>query len=203
MKLYLATGNAHKAEELTAILAASGLAVEVLTAKNLGGMPDVDEDQDNFAGNALKKAQALLPLIACDDAWSLADDSGLTVDFLDGAPGVYSARYAGEGASDCDNLNKLMSVLEDVGQREAAFECHLSLLSKDGEYYAFSGKCSGRISEEKRGNDGFGYDPVFVPEGHDRSFAEMSGEEKAELSHRGRALVELVDWLKTRLGDPS
>lgn len=197
MRLFLATGNAHKAVELRTILGASGVDVEIETAKALGGMPEVVEDRDTFAGNALKKAQALVRLVSAGD-WVLADDSGLAVDCLDGAPGVYSARYAGEGASDRQNLLKLMGALEGVSQRRAAFECHLSLVSAEGESIAFSGSCSGEIIEEERGREGFGYDPVFVPEGYEQTFAEMSGEEKSKLSHRGKALIQLIEWLKSR-----
>ncbi|MDQ8182156.1 RdgB/HAM1 family non-canonical purine NTP pyrophosphatase [Pelagicoccus sp. SDUM812005] len=199
MKLYLATGNAHKIEELRAMLAAAGLAMEVHGPAALGGMPEVVEDQDSFSGNALKKARALatrLPSGAC----ALADDSGLCVDALDGAPGVYSARYAGEGASDAENTDKLLKSLEALGavDRSAGFQCHLALVSATGEEQIFAGECRGRIIEAKQGEGGFGYDPVFVPDGFSKTFAELSRSEKAGLSHRGKAMEQLVAWLRSK-----
>ncbi|MDQ8200766.1 RdgB/HAM1 family non-canonical purine NTP pyrophosphatase [Pelagicoccus enzymogenes] len=200
MKLYLATGNAHKIEELRAMLAAAGLAVEVFGPLEVGGMPEVVEDQDSFAGNALKKARALAALLPAG-AYALADDSGLCVDALDGAPGVYSARYAGEDASDDDNTNKLLHILSALGEvdRSAGFQCHLALVSKGGEEQVFEGECRGRIIERKMGAGGFGYDPVFVPDGFSESFAQLTRAQKAGLSHRGKAMAKLIAWLEGEL----
>lgn len=179
------------------MLAAANVAIEVHTPAAVGGMPEVDEDQDSFSGNALKKARALSAILP-EDGWALADDSGLCVDALDGAPGVYSARYAGEEASDSDNIDKLLKEIEGVpdGKRGASFQCHLAIVSPHGEELVFEGACKGRIIRERQGEGGFGYDPVFIPEGFTLSFAELSGEEKAELSHRGMAMGKLVAWLK-------
>ncbi|MBD5779900.1 RdgB/HAM1 family non-canonical purine NTP pyrophosphatase [Pelagicoccus sp. NFK12] len=200
MKLYLATGNAHKIEELRAMLAAAGLAVEVFGPSEVGGMPEVVEDQDSFAGNALKKARALAALLPTG-AYALADDSGLCVDALDGAPGVYSARYAGEDATDDDNTNKLLHILSALGDvdRSAGFQCHLALVSKGGDEQVFEGECRGRIIERKMGAGGFGYDPVFVPDGFSESFAQLTRAQKAGLSHRGKAMAKLIGWLEGEL----
>lgn len=199
MKLFLATGNKHKVEELKAMIADSRLSVEALPASAIGGMPDVVEDQETFTGNALKKARALAAL-APEGAWALADDSGLCVDALDGAPGVYSARYAGEGASDEENLQKLLREMSglDASRRGAEFRCHLALVARSGEEHVFEGKCRGRIIEQRRGEGGFGYDPIFTPEGEERSFAELSEKEKAEISHRGDAMETFIAWLRWR-----
>lgn len=196
MRLFLATGNLHKVEELQAMLAAANLEIEVLTPAAVGGMPEVIEDQDSFCGNALKKARALSALLP-EGGWALADDSGLCVDALGGEPGVFSARYAGEDASDSDNIDKLLGALAGVGteERGARFECHLAIVSPQGEELVFPGQCAGRIILERRGEGGFGYDPVFIPEGFDLSFAELGSDEKAKLSHRGAAMAKLIDWL--------
>lgn len=199
MKLYLATGNLHKVEELRSMLAAASFDLEVHTAAAVGGMPDVVEDQETFSGNALKKARALAAVLP-EGSWALADDSGLCVDALGGAPGVYSARYAGEGASDRENLEKLLHALEGVeaGKRSASFRCHLALFSPHGEEHVFEGACHGQIIRESAGSGGFGYDPIFVPDGFDLTFAELTAKEKEQLSHRGAAMALFVDWLGKR-----
>lgn len=199
MKLYLATGNLHKLEELRTMLRDAGLSIEVHTPAAVGGMPEVEEDQDSFSGNALKKARALAALLP-DDGWALADDSGLRVDALDGAPGVYSARYAGEDATDAQNTAKLLLALDGVedGRRGAAFHCHLALVCPGGEERVFEGSCRGSILREQAGSGGFGYDPVFAPQGFEKTFAELTSQEKQELSHRGAAMRSLIDWLRER-----
>lgn len=200
MKLYLATGNLHKVKELQLFLTAADLNVHVRTPASVGGMPEVVEDQDSFAGNALKKARALAALID-QDAWALADDSGLCVDALGGAPGVVSARYAGAQASDSDNVEKLMQELDGIEERNrlARFRCCLAIVSPLGEEHVFQGECPGHIAHERRGSHGFGYDPVFVPDGEERTFAELFEDEKAKLSHRGAAMKQLVAWLRSKV----
>ncbi|MCH6256604.1 RdgB/HAM1 family non-canonical purine NTP pyrophosphatase [Puniceicoccaceae bacterium K14] len=200
MKLYLATGNAHKVKELQEIIAAAKLPIEVFSAKEVGGMPEVVEDQETFTGNALKKGLALAQQLP-EGTWALADDSGLCVDCLDGAPGVYSARYAGEKATDTENLNKLLHEMEGLPleQRSASFQCHLAMVSSSGDEQIFIGQCEGHIIEEACGEGGFGYDPVFVPQGKEKTFAEISSEEKAGLSHRGNALKEMIEFLRNAL----
>lgn len=205
MKLHLATGNAHKIEEVRAILAGSGVRIDVLGPEAVGGMPAVEEDAGTFAGNALKKARALAERLPEEGtpAWAMADDSGLCVDALDGAPGVYSSRFAGPGATDAANVEKLLGLLADVpdAERTAAFRCAIALVSNDGRECVFEERCPGRILRECRGTGGFGYDPVFVPKGYDRTFAELPTEVKNRISHRARALVEMAAWLRAGHGD--
>lgn len=196
MDIYLASGNAHKLSEIQAML--SGLNLTLHSAKALGGMPFVDESADDFAGNALLKAQGLESIVP-EGAWVLADDSGLCVKALNGAPGVRSARYAGEDATDADNNAKLLSALEGLQeeQRGAAFHCVFCLLGPDS-MMEFSGKCPGHLLSEPKGADGFGYDPLFVPEGETRTFAEMADHEKNQISHRAKAVAALRAWLAKR-----
>ncbi|PTY04807.1 non-canonical purine NTP pyrophosphatase, RdgB/HAM1 family [Opitutaceae bacterium EW11] len=192
MKLYLASGNAHKAQEFQALADASGAEMQVLSARSLGGMPSVVEDTGTFVGNARKKAHALR-VLAPADAWVLADDSGLCVDALSGAPGVESAYYAGPQSDGAANLAKLLHVLRDVPgeRRRAHFVCVLVLLSPTGKEQIFEGRCNGTLAEEARGDHGFGYDPIFIPDGRKKSLAEMSEAQKNALSHRARAWMEL------------
>ena len=188
--LIIATGNAHKIEEFELLL--KGLPFEVVSAKTCGGMPDVDEDGSTFAANAQIKAEALRKL-APTDAWVMADDSGLEVDSLDGAPGIYSARYAGVDASDQDNVVKLLDALKDVPKvaRTARFRCVLCVIDHDGYITQYDGCCEGRIDTEVHGDGGFGYDPIFIPNGYSESFAQLGDAVKSQLSHRAKA-VELM-----------
>lgn len=198
-KLYLASGNGHKAEELSKLLAAEGVGVEVLSARELGGMPDVEENALTFEGNGVLKALALYPKVP-EGCGVLADDSGLEVAFLKGAPGVRSARYAGENATDADNRRKLLQALQGVSplKRRAAFRCCLVLIDPQGEQTVFNGISHGVLLNEERGEGGFGYDSLFVPEGDQRTYAEMTVEEKGKTSHRAKAVRQLVEWWKQR-----
>lgn len=197
-KLYIATGNAHKVEELSTMFKAAALDLSVCSAKEVGGMPDVVEDADTFEGNALLKAKALVERVAPDD-WVLADDSGIVVDALGGAPGIYSARYAGEPADDDRNNEKLLNELGDLPfeKRTGRFVCALVLLGNGVEEY-FVGKVEGNIGFELKGEFGFGYDPMFVPKGYEITMGQIEPEEKNGISHRGNALSLLVDWFKSR-----
>jgi XTP/dITP diphosphohydrolase len=197
MKLFLATSNPHKIEELKKMLSEAGLDLAVHTAAAVGGMPEVIEDQDTFSGNALKKARALAALLP-SDGLALADDSGICIDAFDGAPGVRSARYAGESANDEDNLDKLIREMEPVpdGERGGAFVCHLAAVMQGGNEIVFEGEVRGSILRERKGDNGFGYDPVFLPTGRQRTTAEMSQDEKAAISHRGIAARKFIAWLK-------
>ncbi len=197
MKLYLASGNAHKVAEMNALAAASGLAVEIISAKAVGGMPPVVEDSGTFVGNARKKAGALKAVLPAD-AWVLADDSGLCVDFLGDGPGVESAYYAGPSGDGAANLRKLVQVMSGVpaGKRGARFVCVLLIAGPGGVELIFEGRCEGTLCEVPQGGAGFGYDPLFVPSGHERTFAELGDEVKNSLSHRGRAWAGLADWLR-------
>jgi XTP/dITP diphosphohydrolase len=197
LRFFLATGNAHKAREFAALARALGSGpVEILAAGTIGGMPAVPEDTGTFVGNARQKARALLPRLPAD-AWALADDSGLCVDALGGGPGVDSAIYAGPQADSIANLAKLVGVMREVpdGYRGAQFVCLLVALRQDGREMVGEGRCPGRLLREPAGPGGFGYDPIFVPEGVDRSFAELGEEGKRSLSHRAMAWRRLVDQI--------
>lgn len=183
-----ATGNAHKIQEIQAILEPLGIAV--LGAAEVGGMPDVIEDGDTFAANAVKKAVEAASILDC---CVLADDSGLEVFALDGEPGIYSARYAGEGGNDGRNVAKLMQRMAGKTDRAARFVCVIALASPTGLIGTAEGEVRGRISHQPKGGGGFGYDPVFVPEGFEQTFAELPGKVKNRLSHRGNALRNAVD----------
>jgi XTP/dITP diphosphohydrolase len=199
MKLFLASGNAHKAKELQALADAEGLRLEIVSARAAGGMPAVVEDTGTFAGNAGKKARALRAQLPAE-AWALADDSGLCVDALGGAPGVESAYYAGPQSDGAANLKKLVETMRDIpeGRRGAQFVCVLFLAGPVGEFI-FEGRCEGRLLREPCDGGGFGYDPVFAPEGYDRSFAELGDKIKNRLSHRARAWAKLAEWLRARV----
>ena len=173
------------------------LALGIALAHELGGMPEVEENADTFRGNATLKARALVDRIGQND-FVLADDSGLEVDALMGGPGIHSARYAGAKATDVDNLNKLLAALRGVWEddRGAQFTCYLVLADAAGRFWEFSGVCRGRIITRPLGRGGFGYDPVFVPDGYDRTFAQLGDAVKSRISHRARAMAKLVAWLK-------
>jgi XTP/dITP diphosphohydrolase len=173
--------------------------LEVASASELGGMPPVEEDTGTFVGNARKKAAALRPLLP-PGAWALADDSGLCVEALGGAPGVESAYYAGPQGDSAANLAKLVDVMRPVPgpRRQAEFVCVIYLMGPDGAEKSFLGRCPGRLAPEPRGKGGFGYDPLFIPEGFAQSLAEVPPEVKNRISHRGRAWAECVGWLAAR-----
>ena len=195
--LYLASGNAHKAVEFGQIFAAAGLHTAILPATAVGGMPEVEETAPDFIGNARIKAAAILSRVP-EGAWAMADDSGLQVDALDGAPGVISARYAGPGATAADNNARLMRELAQIpdGRRQARFVCVIVLLDASGREFVFEGRCEGRIALERSGHGGFGYDPLFIPEGRTASFADLDAADKNRISHRGKAAAQLIEWLR-------
>lgn len=209
MKFHLASGNAHKVEEFASLARASAAAaalahgpaaalpIEIISARAAGGMPPVVEDAGTFAGNARKKALALRAKLPAD-AWVLADDSGLCVEALDGAPGVESAYYAGPQGDPAANLAKLVTVLRDVPdeRRGACFMCVLFVTGPDGVGRVFEGSSSGRLLRAPRGGAGFGYDPLFVPTGYGQSFSELGEAVKNSVSHRARAWARLVEWVK-------
>jgi XTP/dITP diphosphohydrolase len=196
MEIVLATRNKKKIEEIRRITA--GLPVAILSLDDFPGCPETVEDRDSFEGNAVKKAVEVCRFTGRP---ALADDSGLEVDALGGAPGVYSARYAGgTGGNDVRNYEKLLSELEKVpdGKRSARFVCFMALAFPDGSINTFPGYSEGAICREPRGKSGFGYDPVFIPKGYKTTFAEMSGEAKDTLSHRGKALEKLAEFLRKK-----
>lgn len=193
MYIVIATRNKKKIEEMRRIL--EGLPVLLLTLEDFPGCPEVEENSTTFKVNAIKKAKAVAKYTGKP---ALADDSGLEVYALKGAPGTLSARYAGEDADDIKNIEKLLSEMRMIseGERGARFVCYIAFAFPDGSVETFSGYVEGRIGREPKGRKGFGYDPVFYPEGHNRTFAEMSGDEKDALSHRGKALRELRKYLE-------
>ena len=203
-QIVIASGNSHKAQEIQSLL---GKEYPYLTLRDFPNAPGVKEDASSFAGNAVKKALSLVNWLkqngALSEGWILADDSGLEVDVLDGAPGVHSARYASttqtDNSSDEDNNSKLLREL--IGRvehhRTARFRCVIAL-AQAGEYtqpHIFEGSCEGRIAQSASGEHGFGYDPLFIPNGFNISFGELGPEIKSQLSHRGAALRQLKDWL--------
>ena len=185
MQLLIATRNKHKLEEIRAIFLQPD--IELVCALNYPNAPDVVEDGDTFEANAIKKA---VTLARATGLWSLADDSGLEVNALNGAPGIYSARYAGEPSSYPANNRKLLKELEKTSNRRARFRCVIALSSPGGRVKTVDGRCEGVIAREERGTQGFGYDPLFVPDGFSQTFAEMDPDIKNSISHRGRALVK-------------
>lgn len=191
LKIVFATNNSHKISEFRSCLAQRGVDAEVITIKETGFSGEIVENADSFNGNAYIKAKAL-----CDYTGLIcvADDSGLAVDALNGAPGVYSARYAGENATDEMNIQKLLCALKDVPQeqRTARFVCSICVCRPDGETLYVSGESEGIIIDELRGEGRFGYDPVFFYPPMGKTFAEMSSEEKNSVSHRGRAIEKLL-----------
>jgi len=189
--IHLASGNAHKAREMQRLADASGLPVRLVPADP---MPPVVEDTGTFAGNARKKAAALQAVLP-PGSWVLADDSGVCVDALGGVPGVESAYFAGPAGDPAANLRKLVAVMRDVpdDRRGAQFHCTLVLRGPGGFEREFTGVCRGRLRREPAGTGGFGYDPLFVPDGHTCTTAELAEEEKNRLSHRGRAWAALAE----------
>ena len=197
MKLFLASGNAHKVAEFQTLAAATNSAIEIVSARVAGGMPPVVEDTGTFIGNARKKALALRANLP-PDAWVLADDSGVCVDALGGAPGVESAYYAGPQGDAAANLAKLVAAMREVpaAERGAYFVCVLVLVGPADQTTLAEGRVEGRLLMEPRGGSGFGYDPLFVPTGFDQTYAELSEPEKNAISHRGRAWSSLLAQLK-------
>ncbi len=193
MKLIVATGNAGKLVEIRRLLAES--AIEVAGLAELEDVPEIVEDGETFEANARKKALVVARLTGC---LTLADDSGLAVEALNGAPGVYSARYAGAEADDAANNRKLLEALQGLPQeqRKAAFHCAMALCWPDGQCRSFYGCLEGRILQEPRGDGGFGYDPLFLVPECGQSLAELPLTVKNRVSHRGQALRQVVIWLQ-------
>lgn len=187
-QLVFATNNPHKVDEVRNKL--SGL-FEIRTLSEIGCVEDIPETSDTLQGNAAQKSHYLHEHFHCD---CFADDTGLEVEALNGAPGVYSARYAGPGKDSEANIDKLLAELEGKENRRARFRTVISLIL-DGQEHFFEGIVTGTILTERHGTNGFGYDPVFQPDGYDRSFAELSMDEKNKISHRGRATEKLIQFL--------
>jgi len=198
--LVLATQNEGKVSEFKQFLA--GFDIDIKSLADFGPIPSVEEDGDDFEENALTKARFTARVLGFP---ALADDSGLMVKALDGAPGVYSARYAGAKATDKENNLKLLSALRGIEDRQAAFMCVIAIAVPRGPALIYEGRCEGLVTEDMRGHQGFGYDPVFYYPPLEKTFAEMPQEEKNRISHRGKAMAQLKNelekvliWLKQR-----
>jgi XTP/dITP diphosphohydrolase len=199
--LVIATTNKNKVKEFQEIL--KDFPVTLRSLSDFGPLPEAIEDGETFDDNAYKKALHTARILGLP---AIADDSGLVVEALDGAPGVYSARYAGDKATDKENVNKLLQDMRGVKNRNASFQCVLSIAVPSGPALTYEGSCKGVLLEEPKGESGFGYDPIFFFEEFGKTFAECTAEEKNKVSHRGKALAELkaeipqvIKWLTQRL----
>ena len=189
MKLVFASNNKHKLEEISHI---AGATFTIVSLHDIGCTDEIPETQPTIEGNALQKARYIFDKYAVN---CFADDTGLEIDALNGEPGVYSARFAGVGCSFDDNMDKTLSLMKGITNRKAKFRTVIALLI-DGKEYSFDGYVNGVILEEKRGEKGFGYDAIFMPDGYNQSFAEMSSEIKNSLSHRSMAARNMMVYLK-------
>jgi len=192
MKILIATGNRHKLGELRVLLNVAG--IEFVGTDAFANLPDPVEDADTFEGNALIKARTLSEATGL---WTLADDSGLEVDALGGEPGVLSARYAGKHGDTPANNAKLLRELSGKADRRARFRCAVALVAPDGRSWTVDGTCEGHIIHAESGAGGFGYDPLFVPEGYAETFAQLGPDVKNSLSHRGKAVAKIKTILQT------
>ncbi len=195
--LVLATTNQGKTREITRLL--KGHDIEIKNLTDFGPIPEVIEDGKTFDDNAYKKASFTAKILGYP---AMADDSGLCVEALDGAPGVYSARYAGENATDADNVKKMLQDLKGKDNRAAAFKCVISIALPTGAALTYEGECHGIITDEPVGENGFGYDPLFFYPDLNKTFAQLSMDEKGRVSHRGKALKQvageidkIIDWI--------
>ncbi|QKG84059.1 XTP/dITP diphosphatase [Kroppenstedtia pulmonis] len=193
-EIVIASGNRHKVEELEALLS-QRLGIRVVGLQEWEGLPSVEEDRDTFEGNAIKKAEEIAKVL---NRPTVADDSGLAVDALKGAPGVYSARYAGLNATDEENNHKLLLSMKDVPepQRTASFVCAMALAVPEGKSQVVRGECPGRITTSPAGKNGFGYDPLFFIPEQGCTMAELTPSEKNQISHRARAAEKFVTLLE-------
>ena len=186
--IVLATTNQGKTREIHELL--KGFPVEIKNLDDFGPIPEVIEDGTTFDDNAYKKASFTARVLGYP---AMADDSGLCVEALDGAPGVWSARYAGENATDADNVNKMLNDLKDKDNRNAAFKCVISIAAPTGAALTYEGECQGVITKKPVGDNGFGYDPLFLYPEFNKTFAQLSIQKKGEVSHRGKALKEIAE----------
>ncbi len=186
--IVLATTNQGKTREIHELL--KGFPIEIKNLNDFGPIPEVIEDGTTFDDNAYKKASFTARVLGYP---AMADDSGLCVEALDGAPGVWSARYAGENATDADNVNKMLDDLKDKDNRNAAFKCVISIAVPTGAALTYEGECQGVITKKPVGDNGFGYDPLFFYPEFNKTFAQLSIQKKGEVSHRGKALKEIAE----------
>jgi len=194
LRLLFASQNRHKIEEIKPLLPPY---IEVLSLSEVKYFEEIPETSPTLEGNALQKAQFIFEKFQMP---CFADDTGLEIEALEGRPGVYSARYAGEDKSADDNIQKILRELEGVENRSAVFKTVIALVGVSDKPILFEGIVKGSITKDKRGSNGFGYDPVFMPEGYSKTFAQMSLEEKNKLSHRSRAVKKFAEWLGNRVG---
>lgn len=190
MKLIFATHNKNKTKEVKSMMPSH---IELLSLDDINFHTEIEENATTLEGNALLKAKTIFEKTGIN---CFADDSGLLVDALNGAPGVYSARYAGSQKNDEDNMQKLLHELKDKTNRKAHFKTVMALII-DGKEYLFEGKIEGEIIQEKIGTNGFGYDPIFVPDKFKETFAQLDADTKNKISHRARALQKMLEFLKT------
>ncbi len=186
--IVLATTNQGKTREIHELL--KGFPIEIKNLNDFGPIPEVIEDGTTFDDNAYKKASFTARVLGYP---AMADDSGLCVEALDGAPGVWSARYAGENATDADNVKKMLDDLKDKDNRNAAFKCVISIAVPTGAALTYEGECQGVITKKPVGDNGFGYDPLFLYPEFNKTFAQLSIQKKGEVSHRGKALKEIAE----------
>ena len=191
MKLVFATNNKHKLEEISRLLEGKQ---DIVFLEEIGCHDDIPEDHDTLEGNALQKARYIKDHFGYD---CFADDTGLEIEALDNRPGVYSARYAGPAKDAMQNMKKVLTEMEGISNRKACFRTVIALIL-DGKEYTFEGRVDGQILTEKQGEAGFGYDPIFRPDGFETSFAEMPMDEKNKISHRGRATQKLCEFLRVK-----
>ncbi len=203
LKLLAATKNKHKVAEFQAMLEKHGLKnIEIISTEAFPEFPELTENGSTFEENSAMKAEQASRFA---DMPAFADDSGLSVQALNGAPGVYSARYAGENATDADRIAKLLKEMQGVKDRSAAFVCVITLAYRGKVFVSFCGEVKGKIAEMPGGNGGFGYDPIFIPDGYDKTFAELGNSVKDRISHRAGAFEQAVDFIRTELkkmGEP-
>ena len=191
LQLVFASNNNNKIKEIQQLVPTD---IQILSLKDIGCEADIPETADTIEGNAILKANYVTEHYGYP---CFADDSGLEIDALNGAPGVYSARYAGSQRNDNDNMNKVLEKLQNETNRKANFKTVIAL-NMNGEQHLFTGIINGEIIHEKRGTNGFGYDPVFVADGYQKTFAELTMEEKSTISHRGKAVKQLVSFLQNK-----
>lgn len=193
LQLLAATTNKNKVREFQEILQDLKDKINIVTQDTIPNFPEIVEDGSSFEENAMKKAKESS---AFADMVAMADDSGLVVEALDGAPGIHSARYAGENATDADRIAKLLKAMEGKKDRRAKFVCAAAIAYRGEEVRTFVGEVKGVIAEAPSGTNGFGYDPVFIPDGFNKTFAELTDEEKNAISHRGNAMRAVADFLR-------
>ncbi len=189
LKLVFATNNKNKIKEINVLLTNS---IKLLSLKGIGCIENIPETADTIEGNAIQKAEYIYKNYGYN---CFADDTGLEIEVLNGEPGVFSARYAGEQKNSEDNMNKVLEKLKDKSNRNARFKTVIALII-DGKLTCFEGIVEGEITKEKSGSEGFGYDPIFKPKGYGKTFSEMSMTEKNNISHRGKAIIKLINHLK-------